>query len=81
MQVSLEWLGVSTYRLVVDDLVIFLDAYIDRNPLAPPVGIQVADVQRGPTMYWWDTPTSTTSGAQSASPIKQVRQSSAHTSR
>ena len=46
MSVSLEWLGVSTYRLVVDDLVIFLDAYIDRNPLAPPVGIQVADVQR-----------------------------------
>ena len=46
MSVSLEWLGVSTYRLVVDDLVIFLDAYIDRNPSAPPVGIQVADVQR-----------------------------------
>ena len=46
MRVSLEWLGVSTYRLVVDELVIFLDAYIDRNPLAPPVGIQVVDVQR-----------------------------------
>ena len=46
MNVSLDWLGVSTYRLVVDDLVIFLDAYIDRNPLAPPVGMQVADVQR-----------------------------------
>ena len=46
MGVSLDWLGVSTYRLVVDDLVIFLDAYIDRNPLAPPVGMRVADVQR-----------------------------------
>ncbi len=46
MSVSLDWLGVSTYRLVVDDLVIFLDAYIDRNPSAPPVGIKVADVQR-----------------------------------
>ena len=46
MSVSLDWLGVSTYRLVVDDLVIFLDAYIDRNSLATPVGIQVADVQR-----------------------------------
>ena len=46
MNVSLDWLGVSTYRLIVDDLVIFLDAYIDRNPLAPPVGMQVADVQR-----------------------------------
>ncbi len=46
MTVSLDWLGVSTYRLVVDDLVIFLDAYIDRSPLATPVGIRVADVQR-----------------------------------
>ena len=45
MSVSLDWLGVSTYRLVIDDLVIFLDAYVDRSPLAPPVGIQVADVQ------------------------------------
>ena len=46
MTVSLDWFGVSTYRLVVDDLVIFLDAYIDRNPLATPVGMTVSDVQR-----------------------------------
>ncbi len=46
MSVSLDWLGVSTYRLIVDDLVIFLDAYIDRNPLAPPVGMRISDVQR-----------------------------------
>ena len=46
MSVTLDWLGVSTYRLVVDDLVIFLDAYIDRNPLAMPVGMRVANVQR-----------------------------------
>ncbi len=46
MSVTLDWLGVSTYRLVVDDLVISLDAYIDRNPLATPVGMRVADVQR-----------------------------------
>ena len=46
MSVSLDWLGVSTYRLTVDDLVIFLDAYVDRNPLAPEVGMRVADVQR-----------------------------------
>ncbi len=46
MSVSLDWLGVSTYRLTVDDLVIFLDAYIDRNPLAPDVGMRVGDVQR-----------------------------------
>ncbi len=46
MRVSLQWLGVSTYRLVIDDLIIFLDAYIDRNPIAPPVGIRVSDVER-----------------------------------
>jgi L-ascorbate metabolism protein UlaG (beta-lactamase superfamily) len=44
--ITLEWLGVSTYRLTVDDTVIFLDAYIDRVPQAPPVGITTADVTR-----------------------------------
>ena len=46
MSVSLDWLGVSTFRLIVDDVVIFLDAYIDRNPAAPPVGLRVAEVER-----------------------------------
>lgn len=44
--VTLEWLGVSTYRLTVGDTVLFLDAYIDRVPAAPPVGITTADVDR-----------------------------------
>lgn len=44
MRVTLDWLGVSTFRLVVGDLTIFLDAYIDRVPAAPPVGMTVADV-------------------------------------
>ena len=39
MTVTLDWLGCATFRLTVDDLVIFLDAYIDRVPSAPPVGI------------------------------------------
>ncbi len=46
MRVTVEWLGVSTFRLAVGDLTIFLDAYIDRVPAAPPVGMTVADVQR-----------------------------------
>jgi L-ascorbate metabolism protein UlaG (beta-lactamase superfamily) len=46
MRLSLDWLGVSTFRLVIDDLVIFLDAYIDRVPAAPAVGITTADVMR-----------------------------------
>lgn len=46
MRVTLDWLGVSTFRLVVGDLTIFLDAYIDRVAAAPPVGMTVADVRR-----------------------------------
>jgi len=34
------------HRLVVGDLTIYLDAYIDRVPAAPPVGMTVADVAR-----------------------------------
>lgn len=46
MRVTLDWLGVSTFRLVVGDLTIFLDAYIDRVSAAPPVGMTVADVTK-----------------------------------
>src|SRR6185436_16616884 len=46
MRVMLDWLGVSTFRLTVGETVIFLDAYIDRVPAAPPVGMTVAEVQR-----------------------------------
>jgi L-ascorbate metabolism protein UlaG (beta-lactamase superfamily) len=46
VRVTLDWLGVSTYRLTVGDLTIFLDAYVDRVPAAPPVGMTVADVKR-----------------------------------
>ncbi len=45
MRVTLDWLGVSTFRLRVGDLTIFLDAYVDRVPAAPPVGMTVADVR------------------------------------
>jgi len=44
MKLTLEWFGVATYRLTVGDLVVFLDAYMDRVPAAPPVGLSARDV-------------------------------------
>jgi L-ascorbate metabolism protein UlaG (beta-lactamase superfamily) len=46
MTVTLDWLGVATFRLTVDDQVIFLDAYMDRVSAAPPVGLKAAEVDR-----------------------------------
>ncbi len=46
MRITLDWLGVSTFRLRIDDLVVFLDAYMDRVPAAPPVGLHAAEVER-----------------------------------
>jgi L-ascorbate metabolism protein UlaG (beta-lactamase superfamily) len=44
--ITLDWLGCATFRLVIGDLVIFLDAYIDRVATAPPVGIATRDIDR-----------------------------------
>ena len=46
MPVTLDWLGCATFRLTIDDLVVFLDAYVDRVPLAPPVGLSATGVDR-----------------------------------
>ncbi|TMA44872.1 MAG: MBL fold metallo-hydrolase [Deltaproteobacteria bacterium] len=46
MRVTLDWLGVATFRLTIGNLVVFLDAYLDRVPAAPPVGLTTADVAR-----------------------------------
>jgi hypothetical protein len=43
--VTLDWLGCATFRLVRDDLVIFLDAYVDRVSSAPPTGMTTARVE------------------------------------
>ena len=51
MRITLDWLGVSTFRLMIDDLVIFLDAYIDRVAAAPPVGITTKDVERADYIF------------------------------
>jgi L-ascorbate metabolism protein UlaG (beta-lactamase superfamily) len=39
-RVSLDWLGCATFRLSRGDLVVFLDAYIDRVAGAEPTGVQ-----------------------------------------
>ena len=44
MTATLDWLGCATFRLRVGGIVIFLDAYMDRVPSAPSVGIGSADV-------------------------------------
>jgi len=46
MAVTLDWLGCATFRMQVDDFVIFLDAYMDRVPSAPPVGLAATEVDR-----------------------------------
>ena len=46
MPITLDWLGCATFRLAIDDTIIFLDAYMDRVPSAPDVGLSVADVTR-----------------------------------
>lgn len=46
MGVTLDWLGTATYRLGVDDTVVFLDGYVERVPSAPPVGLRLADIER-----------------------------------
>lgn len=46
MRVSLEWLGCATFQLTLGDLVVFLDAYMDRVGAAPDVGLTTAQVQR-----------------------------------
>jgi hypothetical protein len=46
VDVTLDWLGVATFRLTIGDLVVFLDGYMDRVSAAPPVGLATADVDR-----------------------------------
>ena len=46
MPATLDWYGCATFRLTVGDLVVFLDAYIDRVPQAPGTGLTADDVDR-----------------------------------
>ena len=44
--ITIDWLGTATFRLTIGDLVLFLDAYMDRVPAAPPVGLSAATLDR-----------------------------------
>jgi hypothetical protein len=46
VEITLDWLGCATFRLRAGDLVVYLDAYMDRVPTAPPVGLSAAEVDR-----------------------------------
>ncbi len=43
---TLEWFGCATFRLTIGELVIFLDAYLDRVPSAPRVGLVPEQIER-----------------------------------
>ena len=45
MRTTLDWLGCATFRLSIGELVVFLDAYIDRVPSAERTGITTDNVQ------------------------------------
>lgn len=44
MAVEVEWFGCATFRMKVDNLTIFLDAYIDRAPNAAGAGRSASDI-------------------------------------
>jgi L-ascorbate metabolism protein UlaG (beta-lactamase superfamily) len=44
MDIRLDWLGCATFRLTLGETVVFLDAYMDRVPSAPKVGLSAKDV-------------------------------------
>ena len=46
MDIRLDWLGCATFRLTLGETVVFLDAYMDRVPSAPPVGLKAAEVTK-----------------------------------
>lgn len=46
MTAKLDWYGCATFRLTLGELVIFLDAYIDRVPSASGTGLRADDIDR-----------------------------------
>ena len=43
---TLDWYGCATFRLTIGELVVFLDAYIDRVPGAPGTSLRADDIDR-----------------------------------
>src|SRR5262245_41271348 len=46
MTTTLQWLGTATFRLTIGELVVYLDAYVDRVPAAPPMGLTTKEIER-----------------------------------
>lgn len=46
MTTTLDWLGCATFRLSIGELIVFLDAYIDRVPSAAQTGMTTDNVQK-----------------------------------
>lgn len=46
MTATLDWLGCATFRLTIGEIVVFLDAYLDRVPSARPLGLTVGEIDR-----------------------------------
>lgn len=46
MKTSLDWFGCATFRLTIGELVVFLDAYIDRVAGAAGTGLTAGDIDR-----------------------------------
>lgn len=46
MKATLDWYGCATFRLTLNDLVVFLDAYIDRVEGAAGTGLTADDIDR-----------------------------------
>jgi L-ascorbate metabolism protein UlaG (beta-lactamase superfamily) len=46
MKTTLDWFGCATFRLTVGELVVFLDAYIDRVDGAAGTGLTAGDIDR-----------------------------------
>ena len=44
MDITLDWLGCATFRLRIGPTTIFLDAYMDRVSMAPPVGLSTKEI-------------------------------------
>jgi L-ascorbate metabolism protein UlaG (beta-lactamase superfamily) len=46
LSVILDWYGCSTFRMRIQELHVFLDAYIDRADNAPGTGLRADDIER-----------------------------------
>ena len=51
MSIKLDWLGCATFRLLIDDLTIMLDTYIDKVSTAPSVGISTSEINEADFIF------------------------------